>query len=70
MLPQSETVFLWTHIHFDLQYNGDNVVVATVSEKTKEVEIPFGDDANDDFEVTFTYSVKWTENKDVTLKTR
>jgi hypothetical protein len=65
MLPGSEAVYLWTHMHFQLEYNGDQIVVANVTEKMKEVQLPELADDSEEFEVTFSYSASWKENTEV-----
>jgi hypothetical protein len=40
-------------MHFQLEYNGDQIVVANVTEKMKEVQLPTLDDG-DQFEVQFS----------------
>ena len=37
LMPGTSTTYLWTHMHFALQYNGDQIVVANVTEKMHEV---------------------------------
>jgi transmembrane 9 superfamily protein 1 len=65
MLPSySHTVFLWTHLHFDFEYNGNQIVGCTVSEKKKEAQLPTEPPQNDgELTVTFTYSASWKETK-------
>lgn len=50
------TVFLWTHLTFTLEYSGEQIVKATVDEKSEEVELPV-DEVGDakSIEVEFTY---------------
>ncbi|EDQ85689.1 uncharacterized protein MONBRDRAFT_11552 [Monosiga brevicollis MX1] len=62
-LPTTHRVFLWPHMHFHLEYNGDRVVNVNVTEKLEEVELPYLTEDGDTFEVTYTYSVTWSENK-------
>eukprot|EP00041_Stephanoeca_diplocostata_P036100 m.1300398 g.1300398 ORF g.1300398 m.1300398 type:complete len:595 (+) comp24803_c0_seq2:267-2051(+) len=70
LMPGASTTYLWTHIHFSLQYNEDQIVVANVTEKLHEVELPELADDGSVFEVTFSYSATWTENKNVAFKAR
>lgn len=50
--------YLFTHIHFDILYNGDRVIEVNVStDPTRTVDITEGDNTI----VDFTYSVKWRE---------
>jgi transmembrane 9 superfamily protein 1 len=63
VLPHTHKVFLWTHLHFEFEYNGNQIVGSKVSEKTKETQLPvdaYGADRQ--IEVQFTYSATWTEN--------
>ena len=41
-------------MHFQLDYNGNQIVVANVTEKMKEVQLPTLSDG-EEFEVTFSY---------------
>jgi hypothetical protein len=52
-------------MHFQLEYNGDQIVVANVTEKMKEVQLPELADDSEEFEVTFSYSASWKENTEV-----
>lgn len=50
-------VYLFTHHHFRIAYNGDHVIAVNVStDPTQRVLLEFGDD----LEVEFSYSVQWT----------
>ncbi|XP_023930008.1 transmembrane 9 superfamily member 1-like [Lingula anatina] len=60
-LPHNHKVQLWTNIHFNIQYNGDQIIYANIS--TKEHEPVNLDDAVAPFEIRFTYSVKWHPTK-------
>eukprot|EP00729_Bicosta_minor_P004884 gene4884-23282_t len=63
MLPHTHKVFLWTHIHFSFEYNGNQIVGAQITEKTKEVQLPVDTDSPDrSLPVTFTYSASWKES--------
>lgn len=58
-LPHNHKIFLWAHLSFHIEYNGDQIIFANVS--TKE-QAPVGlDSVSAPFEVSFTYSVKWTK---------
>ena len=56
-LPHRHRTFLWTHLHFIFEYNGNQVISANVSTRgvkpfdLEEVPVPL--------EITFTYSAKW-----------
>eukprot|EP00058_Branchiostoma_floridae_P011604 XP_002597092.1 hypothetical protein BRAFLDRAFT_105034 [Branchiostoma floridae] len=58
-LPHKHKVSLWTHHHFNLEYNGNQIISANVTTRghdplsLDEVEAPL--------ELTFTYSVSWKE---------
>ncbi|XP_019641595.1 PREDICTED: transmembrane 9 superfamily member 1-like [Branchiostoma belcheri] len=58
-LPHKHKVSLWTHHHFNLEYNGNQIISANVTTRghdplsLDEVEAPL--------ELTFTYSVMWKE---------
>ena len=50
--------YLFTHVHFDVAYNGDRVIEINVStDPLRSVDIT--DDH--DVDVEFSYSVKWKE---------
>lgn len=52
---------LFTHHHFDLKYNGDRVVEASVAtDPAKSIDLPA--DVAGPISVTFTYSVSWSES--------
>ncbi|XP_025091367.1 transmembrane 9 superfamily member 1-like [Pomacea canaliculata] len=60
-LPHNHKVFLWAHLSFNIEYNGDHIIYANVS--TKE-QAPINlDGVTTPFEVTFTYSVHWFPNE-------
>eukprot|EP00038_Savillea_parva_P007891 m.173148 g.173148 ORF g.173148 m.173148 type:complete len:588 (+) comp13650_c0_seq1:41-1804(+) len=69
VLPGTSSVYLWTHMHFQLDYNGNQIVVANVTEKMKEVQLPELAEG-EEFEVTFSYSASWRENKEIPFKKR
>lgn len=49
--------YLFTHFHFDIQYNGDRIIGIDSSADPRTVQdISYDGDK----EVTFTYSAKWT----------
>ncbi|KAK2181171.1 hypothetical protein NP493_408g01013 [Ridgeia piscesae] len=58
-LPHNHKIYLWTHLHFNVEYNGNQIIYANVSTKNKSPVSLEGVSAP--FKVTFTYSVKWTE---------
>lgn len=51
--PRRSSVYLWTHMHFQLEYNGNQIVVANVTEKMKEVQLPQLNEGEEK-EVTFS----------------
>ncbi|XP_076457031.1 transmembrane 9 superfamily member 1-like [Babylonia areolata] len=56
-LPHNHKVYLWAHLHFNIEYNGEYIIYANVS--TKE-QMPVSlDGVTAPIEVAFTYSVKW-----------
>ncbi|XP_060068139.1 transmembrane 9 superfamily member 1-like [Ylistrum balloti] len=57
-LPHTHKIYLWAHLNFNIEYNGDQIIYANVT--TKE-QAPVGLDSavTAPFEVAFTYSVKW-----------
>ncbi|XP_061522687.1 transmembrane 9 superfamily member 1 isoform X3 [Phycodurus eques] len=70
-LPHSHKVGLWTHLDFNIEYNGDSVIFANVS--VKEVKpVPLEDGAGaalggvgvggGSLTVIHTYSVRWFES--------
>lgn len=63
VLPHSHEVYLWNHIEFLLEYNGNQIVAVNVSQRGQEVQLP-DVDVEQPFAlpVTFSYSVLWREN--------
>ncbi|XP_053477406.1 transmembrane 9 superfamily member 1 [Ictalurus furcatus] len=67
-LPHSHKVGLWTHLDFNIEYNGNSVIFANVSVKdVKPVPLEEGghDGVNSNsggLSVTHTYSVHWFES--------
>lgn len=70
-LPHSHKVGLWTHLDFNIEYNGDSVIFANVS--VKDVKpVPLEEGAGSavggvgvgggSLTVTHTYSVRWFES--------
>lgn len=58
--------FIYTHLDFDISYNGNNIIGVNVSSPHKyTVDLPY----HTDVDVTFTYSVKWHKT-DVPYKKR
>ena len=49
--------YLFTHIEFDIKYNGDKVIEINVSTNPEQAVDISGDTA--DLKVKFTYSVRW-----------
>ncbi|CAH1776014.1 unnamed protein product [Owenia fusiformis] len=60
-LPHNHKIYLWAHHHFNVEYNGEQIIFANVS--TKDTPPVSLEDVVAPFEVTFTYSVKWHETK-------
>uniref|UniRef100_A0A9J8BGN4 Transmembrane 9 superfamily member n=3 Tax=Cyprinus carpio TaxID=7962 RepID=A0A9J8BGN4_CYPCA len=68
-LPHSHKVGLWTHLDFNIEYNGDSVIFANVSVKDVKPE-PIEEGGGDaghgvssgGLTVTHTYSVRWFES--------
>ncbi|XP_060573634.1 transmembrane 9 superfamily member 1-like [Ruditapes philippinarum] len=56
-LPHTHKVYLWAHLHFNVEYNGNQIIYANVS--TKEQAPVSLDEVSAPLEVAFTYSVKW-----------
>ncbi|XP_032827128.1 transmembrane 9 superfamily member 1 isoform X3 [Petromyzon marinus] len=56
-LPHSHKVGLWTHLHFTVEYNGDQVIFANVS--TRDAKPYSLDELEPGAVVTHTYTVKW-----------
>ncbi|XP_051909962.1 transmembrane 9 superfamily member 1 [Hippocampus zosterae] len=64
-LPHSHKVGLWTHLDFNIEYNGDSVIFANVS--VKDVKpVPLEDGAGaavgGGLTLTYSYSVRWFES--------
>lgn len=57
-LPHSHKVGLWTHLDFNIEYNGESVIFANVS--VKDVK-PVPLEGAPGLTVTHTYSVRWFE---------
>ncbi|ESO96693.1 hypothetical protein LOTGIDRAFT_174735 [Lottia gigantea] len=57
IIPHSHKIYLWAHLHFNIEYNDNHIIFANVT--TKEVSPVNIDDVPTPFEVVFTYSVKW-----------
>ena len=59
--------FIFTHVHFDLAFNADNIVEINVSTDPNQVvdisEDVVGSDANAQVRADFTYSAKWRETE-------
>jgi len=55
-----DRLFLFTHTHFDVFYNGDRVIRIDVStDPMAEVDITTGPEGGGSSEASFSYSVKW-----------
>ncbi|XP_069106868.1 transmembrane 9 superfamily member 1-like [Argopecten irradians] len=60
-LPHTHKIYLWAHLNFNIEYNGDQIIYANVT--TKE-QAPVGlDSVTAPFEVAFTYSIKWHKSE-------
>lgn len=57
-LPHTHKVFLWAHLNFNIEYNGDQIISANVSTANHQ-PVPL-DDVELPFDVHFTYSVLWS----------
>ncbi|KAJ7350992.1 Transmembrane 9 super member 1 [Desmophyllum pertusum] len=57
-LPHSHKVFLWAHLNFNIEFNGDQIISANVS--TANHQPVSLDDVQLPFKVQFTYSVMWS----------
>lgn len=59
--------FIFTHVHFDLAFNADNIVEINVSTDPNQVvdisEDIVGSDSNAQVTADFTYSAKWRETE-------
>lgn len=59
--------FIFTHVHFDLAFNADNIVEINVSTDPNQVvdisEDVVGADADAQVTADFTYSAKWRETE-------
>lgn len=51
--------FLFTHFHFDIAYNGTNVIEVNVSTAASDPKKTRDITASSSMEVEFSYSVKW-----------
>ncbi|XP_065652076.1 transmembrane 9 superfamily member 1 isoform X2 [Hydra vulgaris] len=59
-LPHKHKIFLWTHLNFHFQYNGNQIIAANVSTASTSPEL-LDEITVYPKNVLFTYSVKWTE---------
>ncbi|XP_014669374.1 PREDICTED: transmembrane 9 superfamily member 1-like isoform X2 [Priapulus caudatus] len=57
-LPHHHEVYLWVHLHFNIEYNGDQIIAVNVSTKEHQ-PVKMDEDIHGSINVTFTYSVKW-----------
>ncbi|KAJ8268045.1 hypothetical protein COCON_G00132170 [Conger conger] len=63
-LPHSHKVGLWTHLDFNIEYNGKSVIFANVSVKdVKPVPLEEGAGAGAELSLTHSYSVRWFESR-------
>ncbi|BFZ21599.1 hypothetical protein BsWGS_24638 [Bradybaena similaris] len=56
-LPHTHKIFLWSHLHFNIEFNKDHVIYANVTTKDQQ-PVPL-DGSTFPLQVTFTYTVKW-----------
>lgn len=61
-LPHKHKIHLWTHLDFNIEYNGNSIIAANVTSSGHE-PISLDNIVNYPIEVKFTYSVKWIETK-------
>ena len=61
-LPHKHKIHLWTHLDFNLEYNGKEVISANVSSSGHDPK-NLEDIKSYPHTLKFTYSVKWTETK-------
>ncbi|XP_061877222.1 transmembrane 9 superfamily member 1 [Entelurus aequoreus] len=59
-LPHSHKVGLWTHLDFNIDYNGDSITLASVS--VKDVKPVPLEEGSGGLKVTHTYSVRWFDS--------
>eukprot|EP01134_Creolimax_fragrantissima_P002568 CFRG2568T1 len=58
--PHNHEIWFWTHHHFYLYYNGDQIVTVNVT-VDRPVQLPEGDENTFDLQaIQFTYSATWT----------
>src|SRR3546814_1705346 len=61
-------VFLYTHTHFSIGFNGDQIVSVNVTtDPTKKVDIT---DTSAEMEVIFSYSVQWVHEPNLLFADR
>ena len=60
IFPHEHFLYFWTHHHFTVLYNGDNVIYATVN-TTLKPPVRLGT-ATGDVSIPFTYSVDWVKS--------
>ncbi|XP_076064270.1 transmembrane 9 superfamily member 1-like [Oratosquilla oratoria] len=59
-VPHTHKVFLWTHLHFTIYYNGDKIIFANVTKEHNPVSL---DDVEETLTIKDTYSVTWIETQ-------
>ncbi|XP_062520394.1 transmembrane 9 superfamily member 1-like [Corticium candelabrum] len=60
-LPHSHRTYLWTHLFFHFLFNGNHVIAANVSTSSRSpLQI---DNLEEPANITYSYTVKWTETK-------
>ncbi|XP_057308741.1 transmembrane 9 superfamily member 1-like [Hydractinia symbiolongicarpus] len=59
-LPHTHKIHLWTHLNFNIEYNGNEVITANVTTSGHE-PVDLDEIKEYPVEVKFTYSVAWTK---------
>ncbi|XP_048590054.1 transmembrane 9 superfamily member 1 isoform X2 [Nematostella vectensis] len=69
ILPHRHKISIWNHLHFTIEYNGDQVISANVT--TKDHDPVNLDDVEVPFKLKHTYSVTWKQtNKQYTQRSK
>ncbi|XP_053651003.2 transmembrane 9 superfamily member 1 [Cherax quadricarinatus] len=55
-IPHTHKVFLWTHQHFNIYYNGDKIIYVNATKEHSPISL---DDVEAPLTVKITYSVTW-----------
>ena len=67
-LPHSHKVLLWSHLHFNIEYNDEEKKIIYANVTTQDSQPVNLDDAVAPFDLTFTYSVKWIKTEYVVFR--